>query len=119
MEEQSKINWTDSTLNFWKHWGKGDLLLKSKSAVKESFKLNRRPWSCDSCGTESATKLFQCRHAWQTDDNPDSVMLCTGKSFHRRRIFSLSFGDWLDPEVPVEWLAEMLDTVRQCDQVTW
>lgn len=38
---------------------------------------------------------------------------------HRRRIFSLSLGDWLDDEVPIEWLAEMLDTIRQCDQVTW
>lgn len=37
----------------------------------------------------------------------------------RRRIFSLSLGDWLDPEVPAEWLAEMLDTIRQCDQVNW
>jgi protein gp37 len=39
--------------------------------------------------------------------------------FHRRRIFSLSLGDWLDAEVPIEWLAEMLDTIRQCDRVTW
>jgi protein gp37 len=40
-------------------------------------------------------------------------------SYHRRRIFSLSLGDWLDPEVPIEWLAEMLDTIRRCDAVEW
>jgi hypothetical protein len=28
-------------------------------------------------------------------------------------------GDWLDDEVPIEWLAEMLDTIRQCDRVVW
>jgi protein gp37 len=38
---------------------------------------------------------------------------------HRRRVFSLSLGDWLDPEVPIEWLAEMLDTIRRCDQLQW
>jgi protein gp37 len=38
---------------------------------------------------------------------------------HRRRVFSLSLGDWLDSEVPVEWLARMLDTIRRCDQLTW
>lgn len=38
---------------------------------------------------------------------------------HRRRIFSLSLGDWLDAEVPIEWLSEMLDTIRQCDKVVW
>jgi protein gp37 len=40
-------------------------------------------------------------------------------SYHRRRIFSLSLGDWLDDEVDIEWLAEMLDTIRQCPDVTW
>ena len=39
--------------------------------------------------------------------------------WHRRRIFSLSLGDWLDPEVPVEWLARMLDTIRTCPDVIW
>ena len=28
-------------------------------------------------------------------------------SYHRRRIFSLSLGDWLDEEVPIEWLADL------------
>lgn len=28
-------------------------------------------------------------------------------------------GDWLDPEVNPSWLARMLDTIRQCDQVEW
>ena len=29
-------------------------------------------------------------------------------------MFSLSLGDWLDPEVPIEWLADMLDVIRRC-----
>lgn len=33
---------------------------------------------------------------------------------HRRRVFSLSLGDWLDAEVPIEWLADMLDVIRRC-----
>lgn len=47
------------------------------------------------------------------------VSSCCEASFYRRRIFSLSLGDWLDDQVPIEWLARMLDTIRQCDQVTW
>jgi hypothetical protein len=59
---------------------------------------------------------------------------------HRRRVFSLSLGDWLEGEplgwsygkaggtpgqpyptggIPIEWLARMLDTIRQCDKLTW
>ena len=32
----------------------------------------------------------------------------------RRRVFLGSLMDWLDPKVPIEWLAEVLDIVRRC-----
>lgn len=138
MSEKSKISWTDSTINFWSgctkvsagcahcyaeardarmlqekviHFGKGAPRLKSKSAVKEALRLNAKPWICDLCGgsfSEDQKREHECV------DRGGSQM-----PFHRRRIFSLSLGDWLDDEVPTEWLAEMLDTVRRCDQVTW
>ena len=131
MSEKTNIAWCDSTLNFWegctkvsagchhcyaeardkrftggKLWGKGAQRRKSKSAVKLAFKMNSEPWICDGCG-----------HA--TAEIPESCSECDWCGCHRRRIFSLSLGDWLDDEVPMEWFAEMLDTIRQCDQVTW
>lgn len=137
MSEQTKIQWADSTLNFWSgctkvspgcancyaealsdrfhagqpnpifgKWGKGAPRQRHAAAFKTALKLNRKPWVCDTCGEAHASKPVQCKTSF-----------CTG--FHRRRIFSLSLGDWLDDEVPIEWLAEMLDTIRQCDQVTW
>jgi len=141
MAEKSKIGWTDSTLNFWSgctkvsagcahcyaeardarmlqekviHFGKGAPRLKSKSSVKEAFKMNAKPWICDECG-KSWKPL---KWGLAQDDSP-SDNACCGTGYHRRRIFSLSLGDWLDKDVPIEWLAEMLDTIRQCDQVTW
>jgi protein gp37 len=131
MAEKSKISWCDSTLNFWegctkvspgcancyaeardkrftggKLWGPGATRRKSKSAVKEALRLNAKPWLCDEC--EKSFAYPEC-------DAP----ACTKclKPLRRRRIFSLSLGDWLDPEVPIEWLAEMLDTIRRCNQV--
>lgn len=141
MSEKSKIQWCDSTLNFWSgctkvsdgckncyaetlsdrkltdakgnltigKWGKGAPRKLHESAFKMALRLNRKPWICDYCG-----------HAH--DDYHGGNMACHkcsryGK--HRRRIFSLSLGDWLDPEVPVEWLARMLDIIRQCPDVTW
>ena len=133
MSEQTKIAWCDSTLNWWegctrisegcrfcyaeardkrftggKLWGKGAPRRKSKSAVKSALAMNRKPWICDKCGEARANSHEAC--CW-TEENPVTS--------HRRRIFSLSLGDWLDDEVPVEWLARMLDTIRQCDQVVW
>lgn len=67
--------------------------------------MNRKPWMCG-CGADAL--------AHETKDCPSP-----GEGVHRRRIFSLSLGDWLDPEVPIAWLARMLDTIRQCPDVDW
>lgn len=145
MSEQTKIQWCDSTVNFWsgctkvsagcancyaealsvrfsaRHsgdpdsatmypgtigkWGKGADRQRHESAFRMSHRLNRKPWIENHTGKAfSDADLFP-------GFNP--------QWYHRRRIFSLSLGDWLDPEVPIEWLAEMLDTIRQCDQVEW
>lgn len=133
MAENTKISWCDSTINFWegctkvspgcqfcyaeardkrftggKLWGKGAPRRKSNRAANDALAMNRKPWICDECGeAQSDVDYSLCRSCHTTG------------SFHRRRIFSLSLGDWLDDEVPIEWLAEMLDTIRKCDQVTW
>jgi len=38
-------------------------------------------------------------------------------TMYRRRVFALSLGDWLDPKVPIEWLARMLDIIRRCEHL--
>jgi protein gp37 len=138
MSEQTKIEWADSTVNFWSgctkvsagcancyaaamdkrhliepviHWGKGAPRLKSMGAVKMALALNRAPLICDACG--SACRLKTDWHL-----TPEGQQ-CGSEIKHRRRVFSLSRGDWLDAEAPLEWLAEMLDTIRQCDQLQW
>jgi len=35
----------------------------------------------------------------------------------RPRVFVASLADWLDPEVPIEWLADLLDLVRRCQHL--
>lgn len=140
MSEQTKIAWCDSTLNFWegctkvsagctncyaeardkrftggKLWGKGAPRRKSKSAVKDALRYNKLPWICNDCGKAFPAGTVQ----FDGDCNCQPRSFRGQTKFHRRRIFSLSLGDWLDDEVPIEWLAEMLDTIRQCDQVIW
>lgn len=102
----------DSTVNFWKGG------IKSKSAVQQALALNRKPWMCDHCGESmvfdegSSPEGSERASGWRCTE-------CGGVTYRRRRIFSLSLGDWLDPEVPIWWLAEMLDTIRRCDQCVW
>jgi protein gp37 len=85
MSELTKIQWCDSTLNFWegctkvsagckscyaeardkrftggKHWGPGAPRRKSKSAVKDALRLNKKPWICDECGEAQAKPIEPC-----------------------------------------------------------
>lgn len=139
MGHSTHIAWCDHTSNFWSgctkvspgclncyaeardkrhmiekvdHWGKGAPRLKGKSAVKQCFTWNKKPWICDECGFASPTR---------PDENGLPIMACPHchrkATWHRARVFSLSLGDWLDPEVPVSWLAEMLDTVLRCENL--
>jgi len=136
MSEETKIQWTDSTVNFWSgctkvstgckncyaekmdnrhliepvsHWGKGAPRLKGVGAVKMALALNRKPWACGCEGKDGSTSL---------EPAASHCSVC-GVEFHRRRVFSLSRGDWLDEEAPIEWLAEMLDTIRRCENLDW
>ena len=138
MSATTKIAWCDSTVNFWegctkvsagcancyaeardkrftggKLWGNGAPRRKSKSAVKAALAYNRKPWICDECGEAARSDLNG------VPINPWCDVCGLETQWHRRRIFSLSLGDWLDEAAPIEWLAEMLDTIRQCDQVVW
>lgn len=136
MSKETKIEWADSTVNFWSgctkvsagckncyaevlsnrklgnigEWGKGAARKRHQSAFNLALRLNRVPWVCDVCGAATGVKPWKC-----CDEAEGFPTI----HFHRRRVFSLSLGDWLDPEVPIEWLAEMLDTIRRCDNLDW
>lgn len=136
MGERTKIAWCDSTINFWEgctkvsagcancyaedrdkrwhkgaHWGKGAPRRLSENAFKTAFRLNRKPWVCT-----------LCHESWSESDCDDGFCpncFESSAAVRRRRIFSLSLGDWLDPEVPLNWLGRMLDIVAACRDCDW
>jgi protein gp37 len=138
MSQYTKIEWADSTLNFVSgctkvsagcahcyaealskrqlgnigQWGKGAPRKRHESAFKLAYALNRKPWICDGCG-----QAFPTNHI--THLPTPGAKFCCNAPYHRRRIFSLSLGDWLDDEIPIQWLVDMLDVIRLCDQVQW
>lgn len=145
MSAQTAIEWADSTVNFWfgctsvspacnncyaearmdkrlhkVEWGAGKP--RKRTAAKywrDAATMARKPFhECADCG-------------WRGDDPKTaggsitdgmlSCPSCDSLSINdaRRRIFSLSLGDWLDNEVPIEWFVEMLDTIRTTPESDW
>lgn len=88
------------------------------------IKWNKKPWVCDRCGflykdDRGRCEVDQCRLHVANGGGIDGqgTEHCNCVTFHRRRVFSLSLGDWLDDEVPIEWLADMLDVIRRCPKL--
>ena len=82
----------------------------SDATFNAPLRWQKKPWVCNKCGTAFTN--------WDTSldvKGPIPAECCWHMSgFHRRRVFSLSLGDWLDPKIPVEWLADALDIIHRC-----
>jgi hypothetical protein len=105
MSEQTKISWCDSTWNPWQgcapvsagcahcyaaaraHRFGQDFAKRVRSApatFNAPLRWQKKPWVCDACGNAAPSDEGKC-------------LICGGSSWHRRRVFALSLGDWLDP----------------------
>jgi len=106
MSKRTKIAWCDSTWN-WVRTELGNRSIRcvaSDATFNAPLKWNKKPLVCDECGQS------------ETGNNRLLDPICgnCGGAMHRRRVFSLSFGDWLDPKIPVSVLARALDIIRRC-----
>lgn len=109
MGEITKISWCDSTFNPWigctkvspgcancyaEHYGQqfGVEWGEGKPRRRTSESIWRRPLAWNK---RAAGRLF------------------------RDMVFCGSLCDWLDPEVPIQWLADLLDLIRQTRNLDW
>ncbi len=83
------------------HWGKGAPRFRTKSFWNDALSWNARAWICDTCGK------FHTAHAD-----------CLGTKGHRPRIFP-SLCDWLDDEVPSDWLSDFLKLIHDTPNLDW
>lgn len=81
------------------HWGKGALRVRTKAFWKDALKWNREAGEAE---------LARCREFSDTNDEP----------YVRPRIFP-SLCDWLDDEVPIEWLADFLKLIHDTPNLDW
>ncbi len=111
MAEQSKIEWCDSTFNPWI----GCTKRTSEANWKLPLRWNAKTFAqCSACGW---------RGEWMT---AGSLLCCpecgAGERAikrARRRVFCASLADWLDNEVPIEWLVDLLELIRRTPHLDW
>lgn len=148
MAENSAIEWTDHTFNPWigctqvsagckfcyaetldlkrfsktlggatrekpiVHWGKGAPRYRlSPEYWKGPLRWNRNI-ACDHCQATSRLRLVDavfpyCGHCGQVS------------TVRRQRVFCASLADWLDDEVPIEWLADLLKLIHDTPNLDW
>lgn len=142
MAENSKIEWCHHTFNPWRgctkisegcehcyaetlslrnpkvlgQWGKGKpRVLASEAMWKEPLKWNRElKYECPSCGQVHVPEkpLDGC---WECDCSSGGT-ICHPI---RPRVFCASLSDWLDDEVPIEWLVELMSLIRHTPNLDW
>lgn len=137
MGENTGIQWCDHTRNFWSgctkvsdacthcyaetlsrrngstfgKWGKGaPRAWHGDGARKELLKWNRLAadnWHRCECGWKGAA-------TFESNRCPNCQFDFGSAAPARPRVFLNSMSDWLDDEVPLEWLALLLDAARVC-----
>lgn len=109
MADNTTIEWTDATVNLW--WG--------CAKVSEA---------CRHCYAAEIDRRFNGGANWRGErlDRRESgrkLALRLNRKAEREgrryRVFALSMGDWLDPAVPVEWLADLLALIQQTPRLDW
>ena len=144
MAETTEILWCDSTFNPWigctkvspgcancyaerdfdhrKHvakWGPG----QPRHRTSEAYW--RQPLKWDRKAEADLAYWQEKRDRWlasgQDRHGPGRQWLATHDAAkpRRPRVFCGSLCDIFDPEVPIEWLADVLDLTRRCQNIDW
>ena len=92
----------EMTLRYrWADWGKNSPRVQSKGFRSNAAKWNTNGWICDECGKFHTSRAT-----------------CQSAIGHRPRIFP-SLMDWLDDQVPIEWLADFLEVIFSTPNLDW
>ncbi|POZ80248.1 phage Gp37/Gp68 family protein [Burkholderia contaminans] len=115
MEEGSKIEWTDHTFNGWIGCTKVspacDHCYAEVSTPSRTLKVI---WGPHAERHRTSESTWQLPRRWNA--RHEAFLAEHGR---RQRVFCASLADWADNEVPVEWLANLLEVIRTTPNLDW
>jgi len=131
--KNSKIEWTDHTFNPWEGCTKvspgcancyaenRNARFGGGTAPNWGFCAPRRRTSVDNWNKPLKwdREAAQEQHAYSEACRDGQVDECCLTPPRRPRVFCASLADWLDDEVPIEWLADLMDLIRRTPNLDW
>lgn len=127
MAENSKISWTDHTFNPWIGFTKVSPGCAHCYADQQD---KLRKWTAEGWGKGKPRKRTSADNwkgpiKWNKErsESVDDALHVFGEDKyiapHRPRVFCASLADWLDDEVPIEWLADLLNLIHDTPNLDW
>ncbi len=141
MSNQTSIEWADSTFNPWMGCTKVSPACDHCYAERDTRRFGRVEWGSGKPRVRTSAAnwklperwnkaaFVQCpacdwRGDWAEADRRNG---CCPACNHlperfisaRRRVFCASLADWLDNEVPIKWLVDLLDLIRRTPNLDW
>jgi protein gp37 len=110
MGETTKIEWCDATVNFWH----GCTKVSPACANCYALTLSKR-WGKDIWGPGKPREDHRAGAA-KLARKLERQAVAEGR---RLRVFCASMADWLDDEVPADWLADLLCLVAETPHLDW
>lgn len=123
MSENSRIEWTDHTFNPWIGCTKvSPGCANCYAETQDKF----RSWTPEGWGAGKPRKRTSAANwkgpiKWNREAG-ELAKLQAGSvhGVHRRpRVFCASLADWLDDEVPIQWLADLMRLIAETPNLDW
>lgn len=116
--KDSAIQWTDHTFNPWE--GCTKVAPECKNCYAETLvdhRFGRAKWGKGQPRRRTSAAHWKQPLAWNINHDPNHTHATL--KFRRARIFCASLSDWLDEEVPIEWLADLLLLIEKTPNLNW
>lgn len=116
MGKDSKIEWTDHTFNPWvgcAHVSPGCENCYAEALMDQ--RMGKVEWGPGKPRSRTTDANWRKPRKW----NREAALPIFGEARRRPRVFCASLADWLDPEVPIEWLADLLALISATPHLDW
>lgn len=111
MGENSKIEWTNHTFNPWMGCTKVSEGCKNCYAENQmDHRWNKVQWGPGKPRVRTSEANWKKPLQWNAEARKTGI---------RPRVFCASLADWLDPEAPIEWLADLMNVIAATPHIDW